>query len=245
MKRFFIGIMLIVGVFSYESLIRFIYTEKNTYNQVDIEVQKKIKFGHPLKGIFYSAMEIQYSLDYEYPKSILENETIVFKLKLLESRYKLPALTLLGIQKSTNLEDRIIEDQYLFRTINISLVSAAFEIEPKGMIELEKGTKLPIEMTWSITSKLKGEHSLVLNLSDLIEKKDEQNIIKTTTIINGDKSRNINYKQIVLPIHVKTIWGVDETTVTILKFLVIFLAFVLMYPLFLGFIKRKFNIPNE
>lgn len=139
-----------------------------------------------------------------------------------------------------NRKPAILRPQ-LKNLIEIHLNSSGFEISPSTRQTISKSNNLPAELRWTITPKSEGEHLLLLKLPEAHELAPDYLISKLCYTLNGISQAVGDTSFYELPLTVGTAWGVSKTVEDSVRAFLALIGFILLYPLFLDFWKRRWG----
>lgn len=167
----------------------------------------------------------------KYPKKYVKPFAVIryigiSPLEIPEAEVKLtyPRTMRRNETKEVKLEHTFVDKSRINKelpSLVAKLYSSAFDVAP---LEQIKKTQLPnvlSTITWIITPKNEGKHLLMLSLSYSEE--------------NNFGFRDKTFKLVV---RVLTIWGVSGLTYYILRGVLIFIGFVIVYPLFVDWVRK-------
>lgn len=138
------------------------------------------------------------------------------------------------------------KDQFKRFSNNISfrLYSPGFDIEPEKEIQKVKGDTSDFQEIWLARPKSAGRHVALLEVSNLLLKKNVLSLHHSNEIfVNGKSDSTINAGNgiIELPIKVYTIWGTSPLTFEITKYTIQIVGFVLLLPFVVKLIEKFFK----
>ena len=171
-----------------------------------------------------------------YPREIRENQTSVVSLRI-EAFVDRTVIDSTSNQETarSRISDTLELDDYGA----LRLTSSGFDIAPDREISKPAGTPLPTEYAWTISPKREGEHNLLLDLSGFISPLQENQQLESVLSVNERPRVFDDTRVLRLDVIVKTPWGVDGTTLALIRALIALLGFVLVYPVVAEWIKLR------
>jgi hypothetical protein len=144
-----------------------------------------------------------------------------------------------GSSEQMRFEKKLEPVKAVGRDVEIKLVSSGFDVQ--GLSTAKEGAPFPLGFTWTISPKKEGKHELLLDLSDFVrDARSDSSLIGTTEVrVHDDK---IDLKDgAVLPLHITVTgqFGVPGWLLSAGASLPGFFGFILTYPLFLDWLKRR------
>ncbi len=134
-----------------------------------------------------------------------------------------------------------------FDNIKIKLSSPSFDInDDMRQVPIKPYTKL----TWLITPKRSGQHMIQLDLTDIINVNAKLLGYHSTddyiTIYNrNNREKTYNSSGVIdIDIEVVTMWGLRDITLEVIRIVIFFLGFLLMYPQVQDFLRSRFKKQN-
>lgn len=235
--KFLLGIILLaVALFGH-----LLYSVSTDQFEVDVNRYSGITVGGGPPD-YLLVMKERMSLSVQYPKEIRENESPVIKL-ILSQHQQTKELTIEEAPYGF-LEPKIYQNvPALNSDVSAKLVSAGFAIQPSETIIKSKGSRLPVEFVWSIKPSTEGKHKVFFELSDTL--KATAFDTRYSYSVNGGEVMFPPSGTILLSIVVTTVWGVSGVTVLLVKGAIGLLAFILMYPVLVGYLKSRLSIQGE
>jgi hypothetical protein len=139
-----------------------------------------------------------------------------------------------------NFETVYVQDEYISDDLTLRVGSSGFDIYPKEYFFIKMGLSLPFEAIWTITPKKTGKHEILFNISEILSSKS----------LSSKNILHVNMIEIPLPsngvfsveVKVVTEFGLDSDVQMALSILFSFIAFLMMYPLVIAFMSRKFKL---
>lgn len=126
--------------------------------------------------------------------------------------------------------------------VAIALKSSGFEIE--GFSTLQAGTRFPLLFRWTLSPKAEGEHEILVDLSQILEKSEVA--FSTFTQIRMDDSDFETLKEHIVPISITVdgqfwlpTWSLGVGAAGFA-----FFGFVLQHPIVVDWLKRKIEKRN-
>ncbi len=180
--------------------------------------------------------EVHSRFSLTYPREIRENQTSVVSLRI---EAFVDRVVTDPISKQESARSRISDTLELDEYGALRLTSSGFDIAPDQEISKPPGTRLPTEYAWTISPRREGEHNLLLDLSGFIGPLQENQQLESVLTVN-ERSVVFGDTQVLrLDVIVKTPWGVDGTTLTLIRAFFALLGFVLVYPVVVEWIKLR------
>lgn len=179
-----------------------------------------------------------------YPKKIKRNESKEISVELISSGRESFAGNVISMRK--NRIDTINHDLVL------KLFSSAFDISPNEEIKKQKGSPFPLIWSWVISPKKEGTQYAILDFNDLdfhsykekiIQREFKGAEISATILMNGIEVKSSTIKDFIkqdLKIEVLTIEGIGITSFTYIKYILLLIGSLLMYPAISEIVQKKF-----
>lgn len=124
----------------------------------------------------------------------------------------------------------------------VELHSSGFKISPSTKIKKASMTELPTLFLWTIKPESEGDHTIILDISELIRLATKDSILENNLMVNGQKNELDYYGSIRFPIRVFTFWGISRKAYGLTKNIILFCGFILMYPVLHEWLKRRLKL---
>ena len=171
-----------------------------------------------------------------YPHEMTENQTSVVSLRI---EAFVDRAVIDPTSKQETARSRLPGALGLGEYGALRLTSSGFNIAPDQEISKPSGTHLPTEYAWTISPRREGQHKLLLDLSGFIGPLQKNQQLESVLSVN-EKSLVFDETQVLrLDVIVKTPWGVDGTTIALLRAFIALVGFVLVYPVAAEWIKNR------
>lgn len=179
----------------------------------------------------------QTNITISFPAEMSDDETrrVSVKVERFFVGYGLPSTW--NSEKVVRLEKGIEPVKVLDRDVEVKLLSSGFDVQ--GLSTVKEGAPFPLSFTWTISPKKEGKHELLLDLSEFVRDARTDSYGTTEVRVRGDK---VDLKDgTVLPLRVTVTgkFGVPSWLVSAGASLPGFFGFVLTYPLFVDWLKRR------
>lgn len=185
----------------------------------------------------------QTNIAISFPQEMTVDETrrVSVKVERFTVGLDLPAG---GSSGQIKFEKRLEPVKTLGRDVEVKLVSSAFDIQ--GLSAAKEGTPYPLVFTWTISPKKEGKHEILLDLSEFVrDARADSKVIGTTEVHLGHDGIDLkDGTALPLQVNVSGQFGVPGWIVTAGASLPGFFGFVLTYPLFVDWLKRR-RKPNN
>ena len=125
------------------------------------------------------------------------------------------------------------------KSFSIELSSSAFKIAPQDKLKKEEGTVFPAQFLWTITPQQSGEHLLRIDLTEVLstEYVGDPAYVQLFTV-NGTPMDVTKWRTLTLPVTVHTYLGISKAAFSWIMYLGGLIGFVLMYPLFIDWVRN-------
>lgn len=180
----------------------------------------------------------QTNITISFPQEMTINETRGISVKIARFTVGLDLPTE-GSSDEVKFEKKLEPVKTLEDDAEVNLVSSGFDID--GLSTAKEGTPYPLTFMWTISPKKEGKHELLLDLSEFVRdsRTDGQPIGTTEVRLRDDKIELRDGTTLPLQVSVRGQFGLPSWAVTTGASLPGFLGFILTYPLFLEWLKRR------
>lgn len=219
------------------------------------------------RGFYPHAAIYDFGLDVDikvkYDSSISIDQSQIVELTYEKNYFKVADPTYTMDRNHVTDSESIAEDveqrkvaKILGNDITLKLESSGFDIAPES-VKQTKGKETPVKFRWTATARNTGDHSLVIDLSQLLLATDQTRLGMSEEFFQVMTSSSVNNKSIelrdsyilILPVTVLTVWNITQRQFLILEYLVALLGFLLMYPLLHDYVRsrnpKKFQSPES
>jgi hypothetical protein len=168
-----------------------------------------------------------------------ETRQVTVKVESFKVERELPATR---ANQHAEIKKNLESLESLDREIQINLLSSGFEIQ--GLSDAKKGAHYPLVFTWTISPKKEGNHEMLLDLSNIVRdaRNDSELIGLTVVRMNSNIASLKDGMVLPLTINVTGPLGVPNWIVSAGASIPGLLGFVLTYPLFVDWLRRKKKI---
>lgn len=182
------------------------------------------------------------------PQTMKENETDEFRLEF--DRYtivsKLPSSFDPLHQFTITDTDTIRYKDKIIGEKAVELHSSGFKISPSTKIQKTSMTELPTLFVWTIKPESEGDHTLVLDISQLIRRTTKDTLsLENRLIVNEQEKKLDDYGILSFPVTVFTFWGISRKVYAVIRNIFLLMGFILMYPILLEWLKRCLLLNNS
>jgi len=180
-----------------------------------------------------------------YPKKIKRNESKEISVELISSGRE-------SFAESDMMRMRNDRTDTINHDLILKLFSSAFDISPNEEIKKQKGSPFPLIWSWIISPKKEGTQYAILDFSDLdfhsykekiLQRESGGAEISASILINGIEVKSTTIKDFIkqdLKIEVLTIEGIGITSFTYIKYFLLLIGSLLMYPAISEIVQEKF-----
>lgn len=142
-------------------------------------------------------------------------------------------------------EKKMTPVKALGRDVEVKLVSSGFDIQ--GLSTAKEGTPFPLRFTWTLTPKKEGRHELLIDLSEFVrDSRVDSDLIGATDVrLRGAKIDLQDGTALPVVIQVAGPFGVPSWIVTAGASIPGFIGFLLTYPLFVDWLKRRRSLNRD